>query len=150
MATKTPAGALGALAHAESFVGDDAPPPSNAAAEICAAVEAVDADMAAMAFSELPKEDNYESDEDEDDKGAPKKKRSWLGKMSKRLFKGWRPKTNDDETKKLVMANRAPTASSIGGFAIQDPEHARLCRSVLTLMVMITYVVLVEILHLIR
>ena len=70
--------------------------------------------------------------------------------MSKRLFKGWRPKTNDDETKKLVMANRAPTASSIGGFAIQDPEHARLCRSVLTLMVMITYVVLVEILHLIR
>ena len=67
MATKTPAGALGALAHAESFVGDDAPPPSNAAAEICAAVEAVDADMAAMAFSELPKEDNYESDEDEDE-----------------------------------------------------------------------------------
>lgn len=127
--------AVGALAHAESFTGDELPHTANAAAEICAAVEAVDADMATMALSELPQEDNYDSDEEEDEKGGAKKKRSWLGKMSKRLFKGWRPKTNDDETKKLILACRAPTASSIGGFAIQDPEHARLCRSVLTLMV---------------
>jgi hypothetical protein len=135
MPNKGPTDALGALAHAESSAADDVSPSSNAAAEICAAVEAVDADMASLAFSELPKEDNYESDEEEDGKGDGKKKRSWLGKMSKRLFKGWRPKSNDDETKKLIMACRAPTASSVGGFAIQDPEHARLCRSVLTLMV---------------
>ncbi len=135
MSTK-PSGALGALAHADSFVDDAAPPPSNTAAEICAAVEAVDADTAALALSELPQEDNYDSDDDEEEeKGGAKKKKSWLGKMSKRLFKGWRPKSNDDETKKLIMACRAPTASAVGGFAIQDPEHARLCRSVLTLMV---------------
>jgi hypothetical protein len=127
-----------ALADAESMEGGVSPN-ANVAAEICAAVNAVDADMASLAFSELPKEDNYESDEEEEEKGGAKKKRSWLGKMSKRLFKGWRPKSSDDETKKLIMACRAPTASSIGGFAIQDPEHARLCRSVLTLMVRICY-----------
>ena len=127
-----------ALAHPESsdsFSEAVLPAPSISAEEICAAVAAVDDKAAQQAFAELPKDDEYDSDEEEDAKGGERKKRSWLGKMGKRLFKGWRPKNSDDETKKLVMACRASTASAIGGYAIQDPEHARLCRNVITMMV---------------
>mmetsp|Transcript_28791 Transcript_28791/g.59015 ORF Transcript_28791/g.59015 Transcript_28791/m.59015 type:complete len:436 (-) Transcript_28791:489-1796(-) len=116
--------------------------------EICKAVDAVDDQMAQMALSELPQDDEYdEEDDDEALEAAGKKKRGWLGKVGKGLYRragsmakavgisAEAPSKEDDDIRGMVMACRAPYAAANGGVAIQNPEHAKVCRSVLTIMI---------------
>jgi len=111
----------------------------------------MDEQMAQMALNELPQDDFYgdqnnNDDDDDDDDAAQvkggKKKRGWLGKMGKGLYKrtmnvmkSGGPSTEDEDIKARVLACRSPYAVKDGGIGVQDPEHQKICRSVLSLMI---------------
>mmetsp|Transcript_17499 Transcript_17499/g.27083 ORF Transcript_17499/g.27083 Transcript_17499/m.27083 type:complete len:430 (+) Transcript_17499:328-1617(+) len=121
-----------------SRTGDDY---SNQAADICNAVQQVDDSLVQMALEDLPQEEVYEEAEDAADK---KKGRSFFGKIGKgvykrstsfaKFFSGEKDQDTED-MKAKIFACRSPYASKTGGMAIQDPEHAKLCRGVLGLMI---------------
>ena len=116
--------------------------------EICKAVEAVDDQMTQMALNELPQDDVYDEENDDDSEVAgDKKKRGWMSKLGKGLKNrvGSMAKTvglvekaaskEDEDIRAAMLACRLPIAAASGGVAIQNPEHAKLCRSVLSLMI---------------
>uniref|UniRef100_A0A7S0EDB9 Oxysterol-binding protein n=1 Tax=Hanusia phi TaxID=3032 RepID=A0A7S0EDB9_9CRYP len=121
--------------------------------DICKAVEAVSDDMAAAALQDLPQEDFYgDEGSDDDDETTPtgkseKKKRSWLGKVGKGIYRrsvnlakssglvDTPASKEDQDLLNAVMSCRSPFAVKVGGVGIQNPEHAKACRSVLSLMI---------------
>jgi len=127
------------------------------AAALCAEFNKVSDEMNKMALDELPQDnifaDNFDEDAEEEDQPAEmnpkgeKKQRSWLGKVGKGLYRrasnlaqaagmGDAPMSKEEEdAKNKVFACRSPYASTSGGVAIQDPAEAKACRSVLSLMV---------------
>mmetsp|Transcript_39699 Transcript_39699/g.77698 ORF Transcript_39699/g.77698 Transcript_39699/m.77698 type:complete len:448 (+) Transcript_39699:36-1379(+) len=125
------------------------------AAATCEAFNKVNDEMAKMALDDLPQDNMFDDAFDEDDdeagakngKGGDKKQRSWLGKVGKGLYRRTAnlassvglvdaPMSKEEEdAKNRVFACRSPYASVIGGVAIQDPAEAKVCRSVISLMV---------------
>jgi hypothetical protein len=126
------------------------------AAATTQAFNKVNDEMAKMALDDLPQDNMFDDafDEEEEDAGAKggkngegKKQRSWLGKVGKGLYRRTAnlassvglvdtPMTKEEEdTKNKVFACRSPYASTTGGIAIQDPAEAKVCRSVISLMV---------------
>eukprot|EP00961_Rhodomonas_salina_P187476 2530814-Rhodomonas_salina.3 len=115
--------------------------------EVCRAVEAADDQMAQMALNDLPQDDVYDDEEDDSEVAGGKKKRGWMSKVGKGLYRraGSLAKTvglvdapaskEDEDIRATMMTCRLPTAAANGGVAIQNPEHAKVCRSVLSLMI---------------
>ena len=111
--------------------------------DIAGVVDGYTEDMALEALKDLPDDDCYENDSDED--GPQKKERSWLGKMGKGLYrrtvggKKNAPKPSDGrddgDVQAMVMGCRHPEACDSGGVACQSKEDMQVCRSVLSLMV---------------
>jgi hypothetical protein len=90
-----------------------------------------------ISLENLPEDANfYQSDKESESQSESQQKRSLLGRIGRSLWgKSKSEKSNDKEAVAAVLACRSPAASVNGGIAIQDPNHAKLCRSVLTLMI---------------
>ena len=90
-----------------------------------------------ISLENLPEDANfYQSDKESENQTESQQKRSLLGRIGRSLWgKSKSEKSNEKEAAAAVMACRSPAASANGGIAIQDPNHAKLCRSVLTLMI---------------
>ena len=90
-----------------------------------------------ISLENLPEDANfYQSEKESENQTETQQKRSLLGRIGRSLWgKSKTEKLNVKEAVAAVMACRSPAASVNGGIAIQDPNHATLCRSVLTLMI---------------
>ena len=87
-----------------------------------------------ISLESLPEDPSFYQSEKE--QGESQQKRSLFGRIGRSFWgKSKSEKSNSKEAVAAVMACRSPAASAHGGIAIQDPNHAKLCRSVLTLMI---------------
>ena len=117
--------------------------PASAAA-VLAQVNAASDDMADLGLEDM--QDPVDDDEEYiDETSGKKKQRSWLGKIGKGISKRVNKATavitggvmtaEDNEALARVNACRHPFALKEGGIGIQDPNEAKLCRSVLSMMI---------------
>ena len=117
--------------------------PASAAA-VLAQVNAASDDMADLGLEDM--QDPVDDDEEYiDETSGKKKQRSWLGKIGKGISKRVNKATavitggvmtaEDNEALARVNACRHPFALKEGGIGIQDPNEAKLCRSVLSMIV---------------
>ena len=113
--------------------------------DIANVVDGYTEDMALEALKDLPDDDSYDYENENEEQGPQKKERSWLGKMGKGLYRrtvGGKKNTpapsdgrDDGDVRALVMGCRSPMASETGGVACNSKEDMQVCRSVLSLMV---------------
>lgn len=113
---------------------------------ICSDIDGMTDEMAAATLQDLPNDDYYDENSDEENiSDGPKKQRSWLGKVGKGLYRrtiGGKKNASkaddgrdDGDVKALVMSCRSPMASESGGVACQSAEDMKVCRSVLSIMI---------------
>lgn len=118
--------------------------PAQGADAIVAQVQAATDNMQDLGLEDM--QDPVDDDEEYVDETTGKKKqRSWLGKIGKGISKraqnmtkaltGGQMTAADEEALAYVMACRHPYAVKEGGIGIQNPEDARICRSVLSMMI---------------
>jgi len=123
--------------------GDD-----ETAVEVIKAVEAASDNLQELGLDDMPAEpvdDDQEYFGENTGSGGKKKQSSWLGKLGKGISKrvgnvkaaltGGKPSAEDEEILAKIMACRHPFAVKEGGIGIQDPEEAKICRSVLSMMI---------------
>ena len=77
----------------------------------------------------------YQGEKEADSQTDANQKRGLFGRIGRSLWgKSKSEKSSEKEVVAAVLACRSAAASVNGGIAIQDPNHAKLCRSVLALM----------------
>jgi len=120
-------------------------PTSPKAVDIINQVQAASDNLQDLGLDDMPEEPVDDDEEYIEQDTGKKKQRSWLGKLGKGISKrvgnvkaaltGGKPSAEDEEILVKVMACRHPFAVKEGGIGIQDPAEAKICRSVLSMMI---------------
>jgi hypothetical protein len=116
----------------------------SSADDIVAKVQAASDNMQDLGLEDL--QDPVDDDEEYVDEATGKKKqRSWLGKLGKGISKramnmaksvtGGTMTKDDHELLAMIMACRHPFAAKEGGIEVQDPNEAKIVKTVLSMMI---------------
>eukprot|EP00292_Cryptomonas_paramecium_P006006 CAMPEP_0113693420 /NCGR_PEP_ID=MMETSP0038_2-20120614/19653_1 /TAXON_ID=2898 /ORGANISM="Cryptomonas paramecium" /LENGTH=391 /DNA_ID=CAMNT_0000615487 /DNA_START=59 /DNA_END=1230 /DNA_ORIENTATION=+ /assembly_acc=CAM_ASM_000170 len=99
-------------------------------------LDRADEDPSLQSLETLPQDDDFYKDDSELIVVATDKpKTGFFGRLKNSLSWSRVDKPNENAAVTAVMSCRSPAASQLGGIGIQDPNQAKLCRSVLALMI---------------